>query len=323
LSEGSAIVVSVLAATVPTLVYVLILWWLDHYEREPQRLLSAAFLWGALPAAVLSVFAEHWLSQPAAALGEAAAGWLSSTIAAPVVEELAKGLAVLLLLVLARGEFDDVLDGIIYGATVGFGFAMTENVLYFVRSFTVGGLPTLTLTILLRAFVFGMNHALFTAVFGASLGYARTLKRGPRRWLAPPLGLLAGMLLHGVHNLSTRLAGRMCFAALVGLASDWGGAGVILAVIVLAWRQERRWIAAHLRAEVESGLLSAEEYGVLSSYQRRTAAWWRALGQGGIRAARRQTRLNQLATELAFKLEQGDQKRAAKLREAIASLRQA
>ncbi len=313
--------VSVLAALLPTCVYVLILWWLDHYEKEPRGLLLVAFFWGAVPAAVLSIIAEHSLSQPLAVLGESAAGWVSSTVTAPVVEEITKGLAVLLLFVLARNEFDGVLDGIIYGATIGFGFAMTENVIYFVHSFEKGGAGMLTMVIFLRAFIFGMNHALFTSVFGAALGHARTLKRGARRWALPLLGLLGGIVLHGVHNLFAGLSGRMCFSVLLSVASDWGGVLVILVVMWLAWRQEQRWIEINLRPEVESGLLSMDEYLVLSSYGKRASAWWQAFNHNGLASARRLTRFTQLATELAFKLEQGDQKRADKLRAAIVEMR--
>jgi hypothetical protein len=71
---------------------------------------------------------------------------------------------------------------------------------------------------------------------------------------------------------------------------------------------------------VDSGLLTEEEYHVLGSYNRRMAAWWRARLHSG-QEARRFTRFTQLATELAFKLEQGDQARADKLRVEIAKLR--
>ncbi len=313
--------ISILAALLPTVVYVLILWWLDHYEKEPRGLLLVAFLWGALPAAVLSILAEHSLSQPLVALGESAAGWVSSTVAAPIIEELTKGLAVLLLFMLAQNEFDGVLDGIVYGATIGFGFAMTENAIYFVRSFEKGGVGMLTMVVILRAFIFGMNHALFTSVFGAALGHARTLARGARRWTLPVLGLIAGIALHSIHNLFAGLSGRLCFSVLLSVASDWAGVLVILVVIILAWRQEQRWIMVNLRSEVEGGLLSADEYSMLASYRRRASAWWQALNRSGLAAARRVTRFTQLATELAFKLQQGDEKRAARLRGQIAELR--
>ena len=54
-------------------------------------------------------------------------------LVAPLVEESLKGLAVLLIMWLLRAEFDDVRDGIVYGALVGLGFSISEYGLYLAR----------------------------------------------------------------------------------------------------------------------------------------------------------------------------------------------
>nr|MBC7245921.1 PrsW family intramembrane metalloprotease [Chloroflexota bacterium] len=316
---GKVWAISVMAAIVPTVVYVLILWWFDRYEKEPQRLLFVAFVWGAVPAAILSIIGEAILGEPLIALGKASAELLSSSLLAPVVEELAKGLALLLLLLFFWREFDDVLDGIIYGATIGFGFAMTENIFYFAGSLQEAGMEGLTMTAFFRAIVFGMNHALFTSVLGASLGYARMGAQGCRRWTAPVLGLLGAMILHSMHNLFVSFSHAFCFLASV--LSNWSGVIVILVVMLLAAQQEKRWIATHLRAEVESGLLTVEEYDMIGSYRKRLQATWRARLRSGQSEARRLSRLAQLATKLAFKVQQGDERTAQRLRKEIAALR--
>ena len=46
------LIVAVLGALIPTIIYVLFIWWLDRYEKEPLWLLALAFLWGAIPAAM-------------------------------------------------------------------------------------------------------------------------------------------------------------------------------------------------------------------------------------------------------------------------------
>ena len=46
---------------------------------------------------------------------------------APIIEESLKGLAVLLVFLLFRKEFDSILDGIVYAAITALGFAATEN----------------------------------------------------------------------------------------------------------------------------------------------------------------------------------------------------
>lgn len=322
MGEATIWLISIVAAIVPTVIYVNLLWWLDHYEKEPRRLLLAAFVWGALPAAVISILAEQALAPQPGVMSTGTVELVTGSVLAPFVEELAKGIALFLLFTLSHSEFDDVLDGIIYGATVGFGFAMSENALYFVRSAHTGGLRTLTFTVLLRAILFGMNHALFTSVFGASLGYVQTLKRGLRRWTLPLLGLLGGMLLHAVHNLFASLSRVLCLSLAVSVLSDWSGVVVIIVVVLLAWRQEQGWIVTYLHPEAESGLLTPDEYQMLSSYSQRMAGWWRARRVSGD-AAKRFTQFTQTATELAFKLRQGDTARAQKLREKLVTLRSA
>ena len=320
MGEAEAWTISIAAAIVPTVVYVLILWWFDRYEKEPRRLLWVAFLWGAVPAVILSVIAEQVLGEPLAGLSEQSAELMSSSVLAPLVEELAKGLAVFLLFLFFRKEFDNVLDGIIYGATIGFGFAMTENVFYFMDSLRQGGLEGLSTLVFMRGVVFGLNHALFTSVFGAALGYARMSRRRLRRWIAPLLGLLGAMLLHGVHNLFASLSDAVCFGLFISIASDWGGVLVILVVLWLSARQEKRWIATYLRPEVNTGLITQQDYDMISSYRNRQAALWRARLRLDGREVRRVSQLTQLATELAFKIQQGDVKVAEKLRQQIAGL---
>ena len=55
-------------------------------------------------------------------LGPDAAAMLSAPISAPIVEEIAKALGVTLIFRLLRAEFDNMRDGIVYGALVGLGF---------------------------------------------------------------------------------------------------------------------------------------------------------------------------------------------------------
>jgi hypothetical protein len=128
------------------------------------------------------------------------------------------------------------------------------------------------------------------------------------------------MLLHGIHNLFTSLADTVCFGLLLSIASDWGGVLVILAVMLLSARQEKQWIVTYLKPEVASGLITQQDYDMISSYRHRQVALWRArlrLNRGEVR---RLDRLTQLATDLAFKLRQGDVKVAEKLRQQIMAL---
>ena len=285
----------------PMVVYALVLWWFDRYEKEPLGLLIAAFLWGAVPAIIFSIIAELVLDIPISYFVEpVAAGLLGATVVAPVAEEIFKGAALLLLLLLFRREIDGPLDGIIYGGLVGFGFAAVENVFYFAGAFAESGLVGLGLLAVFRAFLFGLNHALFTGLAGLGLALARTSPNWLVKIGAPVAGLLAGMTAHGIHNGSVTFGAELCWPCLIAFASDWGGVFILLAVIVWASAQERRRIATFLAEEVEQGTLSQDDYAVVCSYVGRVAARTNALLSGDFRRWWNLGRYHRLATELAF-----------------------
>ncbi len=328
-SLGLLLLLSILAAAIPTMAYVFVVWWLDRYEKEPVSLLAVAFLWGAIPGVVLSVIAELIAGVPTSLLGEGVAAVLDTSFTAPVVEELVKALALFFLFLAFYKEFDGVLDGIVYGALVGFGFALTENVLYFLNAFDSGGFGQWGTVVLLRTVVFGLNHALFTSIVGAGLGLIRYRKAAWQRILIPLLALLLAMTLHGIHNLFAQLNDVLCGTILVSLISDWGGVVVIVVIAVLAWRREKTWIVLELADEVRRGVLTGPEYGLVQSPLQRLGARWDAWGSGGWMAYGRLGRFFQLVTDLAFKKHQartmGDERgnlaEIEHLRKQIAALR--
>ena len=292
---------SLLAAVVPTILYALLIWWGDRYEKEPWGLLAVTFVWGAVPAILISLLAETLFGAPLAGLqAERLANLLEASGLAPVVEETAKALALVGLFLFFRREFDNVLDGVIYGALVGIGFGMTENLLYFLSSFLESGWRGWGVVVFLRTVLFGLNHAFFTAFSGAGLGAARLARRGWQRWLLPLLGLGAAMTFHGLHNLGVSLADISLVGLLLSLLTDGGGLLVLFVVVLLAWRQERLWIETELGDEVDR-LLTASEYSAAAAYARRLRLWWAAWRRGGRKEARRQGRVHRLLTELAFR----------------------
>jgi RsiW-degrading membrane proteinase PrsW (M82 family) len=283
-------VTAILAAAVPTAIYSLLLWWLDRYEKEPLSLILVAFLWGALPAIALAVVFELVLAVPLehSTLGPGVAAWGL----APLVEEPIKALALAGLFRFARYEFDGPLDGIVYGALIGFGFSMSENLLYFLR---YDGLDTL---FWVRSVIFGLNHAFFTSMVGLALGAVRY---GRSRWLnalALTGGLSLAILFHALHNFVVRYE----FA---GLFLSWliqsGGVLVVLAVAALAWRNERHRMEQELGEEVLAGVLAAREYAEITSSPKRARRQFEALLDGGWARYRKVRRLHHLATELAFR----------------------
>ena len=263
-----AIVISLFAAIIPTLLYVILFYWADRYEREPLWLATVAFFWGALPAVVISLIAELLIGEPFITTpGTLVGDVVSGSLVAPIVEELAKGAALFAIFWWKRQEFDNVLDGIIYGALVGFGFAMTENLLYFIGSYAEGGFGSLTVIIFLRSILFGLNHAFYTSLIGIGLGMARNKRAFLARVLWCAVGLMAAIFAHALHNLGASLAAVNIATFLLSLMVAGGGLAITLLAIGLSWQQERNVITAELNPEI-GRLLSKEEFGQLTGQWR-------------------------------------------------------
>jgi len=296
------ILLSLAVAFIPALGYTLLVWWLDRYEREPFRLLVVAFFWGAVPAIALAIVLEYRLGDPFAALETALLRRLAmDSLLVPVIEELTKGLALLLLFLLVRNEFANVLDGIVYGAVIGFGFAMTENALYFIDLLRRGGVDQFSNVVMLRLLLFGLNHAFYSAIVGAGFGLAAEVTGSLRRWrwLFPLLGLLLAIAFHSVHNLGMALAATNRAALLIAILANWGGLFLLVVIALLALQEERQWIAVELWPEVGT-TLTPEEYVTATSYGQRLWLWITTWRQGGWRLAQHSSRQHQLLTELAF-----------------------
>lgn len=290
---------SILAALIPTLFYVAVIYWFDRYEKEPFWLLAAAFLWGAIPSIFISLLFNTLLSIPFELLVEGgAAEALSAALVAPPVEETAKGLALLAIFFLWRNEIDSVLDGIIYGAMVGMGFAMVENVFYFVETFNADGIEAWGINIFFRAIVFGLNHSLFTSMSGLGIAISRMSKNNLTRFFAPIAGWCLAMFLHFVHNASVSFDEALCFLALI---FDWGGVLLTLGIIVWSLVQERSWLRQYLAEEVAQGTLTDEQFRRVSSGRKRTAFNWGQLRQNGFRAYRQAVGFQQTCSELAYR----------------------
>lgn len=297
---GETVIIAAVAAALPTLAYLALIWWLDRYEKEPMRLLAASFLWGALPAALLAVVLEVTLDLPLRAFGDAALKWREASLLTPFVEETVKGAALLGLVARVRHEFHGVLDGIVYGAVVGLGFAFTENLFAFMAAFSADGISIGLSVVSLRAGLFGLNHPLYSAVFGAGLGWTIFRPRRPWHVAVPLLCLGAAVGLHLLHNVLAAGAWAARWSVPLALLADWSGLALVAAIVVLTWRHEQRWIEEGLDEELARGSITNAEYLLVRSYPHRAAAEWRTLKRSGWGCYRALARHTQTLTKLAF-----------------------
>jgi RsiW-degrading membrane proteinase PrsW (M82 family) len=210
----TALTLSGLLAIVP----LALLRFLDRREREGAWLFAAAFLWGGCIATALALpfntaffqLIDNWVAHHPAVttvLGPDAATMLAAPISAPIVEETAKALGVLLIFWLLRDEFDNMRDGFVYGAAVGVGFTWSEAALYVAQGYVQSGAPPYGQELGARYALLGLGgHALFTGMFGACLGLALQTSRRWLRILAPIVGIVLAITAHMLNNSLPLLA---------------------------------------------------------------------------------------------------------------------
>ena len=282
-------------AALPVPVYLGLALWLDRFEAEPGAVLLRAFLWGAIVAMVVSLLANQAaFAMLAGVFGTSAGDWLSGVLAAPVIEETAKGVALLLLFVHHDDEFDNVTDGVVYAAMVGLGFAMTENAVYYGRVWDTSSLSTV---FVLRGVIGPFAHPLFTAMTGVGIGIARERHGSGGTWAAPAIGFTLAVLLHALWNAAA--SANLLFPAtyLVIMVPAF------LAALIVVARSTRREVAIlrrHLRPFVEEGCLPADELESLCTLRGRVRALSGALRTGGLRGLARRRRFHEDLTHLAF-----------------------
>ncbi len=298
-STGGSVLTLVLAAIpVPFLVGAYL--WLDRYEPEPLRFLVTALVWGALLAVLIAGGVEY-----AAEVWFDAAERTLVVGVAPLIEEFAKGLIVVFVLLARRRVVTGIVDGLIYAGLSAVGFAFTENVLYYSGAYSgsldpsIEGAGGATGLFIVRGVFSPFAHPLFTSAIGIGMAVAVTTRRRWLRWSAPLLGYAGAVCLHAAWNGSAFLYGPKEFlltyvAAMLPLL----GAGIGLA----AWARVRegRVLSRALSDAAGRGWLHPAEIHWLVRFGDRAAARRFARRVAGPHAATALRAYQQAATEMAF-----------------------
>lgn len=296
-----ALLVAVPLAFIPAFFFSWFIYWLDRYEKEPRWLLFMAFFWGGFVAIIGALIGSLILDVGFTAVlqDETLVDIAGGSITAPFVEEFWKGLAVLAVVLMFRKEFDSILDGIVYGAIAGLGFAATENVLYFTGQYADGGWAAMFTNFALRIGVFAWGHPFYTAFTGIGFAVARTNRNIIVKIIAPIVGYFLAVFAHSFHNTSLVFVSGLGSLALIILV-EWGGWIIFLGFIAWMIRKEQGLLKKHLREEVSSGLISENQYKTAVSFFQFGARM--AAMSGGVYGAT--SRFYQVCGELAHKKEQ-------------------
>ncbi|MCW2827684.1 MAG: putative integral rane protein [Marmoricola sp.] len=294
-----ALVVGVLLAAVPLAPLISTYMWLDRYEPEPRSLLVLGLGWGAFVATSGALLLQLFDS-----LVFQTQDVFTATVVAPITEEAAKGLFILLLLFFRRHELDGVLDGIVYAGMVGIGFAFTENILYLMSAYMgdggqAGGLGGAVGLFIVRCLFSPFAHPFFTAFTGIGIGLAVTARSKGVRVVAPVLGYVAAVAAHAAWNASLSLDdGRNAIATYIFLMVP---AFLLLIGFAIWWRRREGGVLTTALGDcAQRGFLDPAEIPWLARIPARRFARRYAEKVGGKAARRTMVAYQNEAVELGF-----------------------
>jgi RsiW-degrading membrane proteinase PrsW (M82 family) len=186
-----------IAGAIPALVAMVVIDRLDAKRPEPLRtrwLVTIVGMLSVIPAIALEVGLSNTLGeQLPPSITYQGATFQAFGIAA-AIEEACK-ISVIYWVVWRRPEFDERMDGIVYGARAGLGFALVENVMYLFSQGSLGGQIE---TWIMRAVLAVPGHAMWSGMAGAMAARRRFDGKG----LGLPGGYLLAVSFHGLYDLT-------------------------------------------------------------------------------------------------------------------------
>lgn len=258
------ILASLFAAVLPMIAYLILIWQMDKYEREPLMFVIIHFLWGAFGAITLGVIGSLMLNDVTGIKDDGNGSIIQTIFFAPVTEEIAKG--VFLLFTINSRKFDNVTDGLVYGGAIGLGFGMTENFAYFT---SYGSTPIDWIFIVfIRTGFSAVMHCIATATFGAFLALAK-FSLSKVRSILPVIGLLLAMFFHFMWNTSVSFPNTFLYGFLFMIILIF----VFFAIFRLSIRYEKKIIIKELNEESNFDILPKEHIPIISSHLRLRKGW--------------------------------------------------
>ncbi len=246
------VLAGVILALIPAVIWLAFFYLQDLLEPEPKRYVLGVFLIGALLASAVGIPVVRNLFRVQDWLGtNLLVNLLGSILVVGFTQEFLKYAAVRYSVYLLP-EFDERMDGILYGTAAGLGYATMLNIQYVVNS---GGVdPGMGVV---RIVITALAQASFAGISGFFLARAK-FEDEPVWWL--PLGLSVAAALNGLFTVTLGGLTRTRAMVLGQAAAPWGGlvlAGLfavgILAILLVLTRRVSRLASSGGPAVVERG----------------------------------------------------------------------
>lgn len=210
-------------------------------EPEPRGALWKTFGWGVASIIPVLVVVRTYAGAVESITDPLMLGLAEAFLCAAVPEEFFKYVVVAGFATRLR-DFDEPMDGIVYGVAASLGFATLENVLYVAE----GGL----VVALIRAVTAVPGHALYGAVMGVYVGRAVFEPARANRHMT--LALFWPIVLHGLYDFPLLAAGA---ADEAGMPERGPGAWMLLVplVLILSWVWVKSRVAELRAAQLAGG----------------------------------------------------------------------
>ncbi|MBA2661270.1 MAG: PrsW family intramembrane metalloprotease [Bradymonadaceae bacterium] len=278
--EIVVVLAAVSLATFVVVCYLLFIWWLDRYEREPFWLVVLTFIWGAVGGTCLGVLFSVILAETVGLFVAAdIVEIVGAVVIAPLTEEFTKGLIFLPLLL--TKHIDNETDGLIYGAAAGLGFAALENLIYFVNAVEDGMAAFFTIVVIRTLFT-ALVHCISSAILGMSIGWVRH-RSGAARWaIFPLLGFMLAVLNHAIWNALATFSQMTGFGdaqplfVLLGMLLVIAASFMMFLLTQLSLKREHDFIRRYLRSEAEAGTIPMAHAEIIPYWTRRRRSDWLA-----------------------------------------------
>ena len=315
-SAGPGVAAVCALACLPTTAFALVVVRrMDRNHKEPWRLVLVAAAWGAIVATSLVVWGETvWEQSAQHALVPGPGLDTSLAFMAGILEELSKGIAVLLLFLVMRNEFDDVVDGIVYGAAVGLGFNYLESISYMTNVYSIfapegaGGVAAGVQWYGRQVLGLFFGHATYTAFIGAGVGIARQLPNLRQKVIAIVAGFIVAIAGHFAWDAWAALfpIDTTVFVIveihLRTLILEGPFTAALIALLIFGIRYEGQNLREQLQKEAATGngAILPEEVPILASPWQRLRQRLQAMSRQGFRAYFNVSRLQTAQLDLAM-----------------------